>query len=472
MEDQLDQTATEFKNYRKTYRDLTKMNVRMNGDVISSSVLEKNVHRQKNEMLLLNSCIIKIDNQYTRAKNIELIRKMSLILAEDDHRSEEIQNVKSETDLLKCQIKRVNRELSKFPRNDRYPSHKLVTIESKLFHTNQEVNSLKKKAQCIKELMNDLMIIRQRFQSSRNKIIIKLLDGKLEIFERVNHYTLAFSNGMQNCRDIELLQQQIKDNISKDLQEIEQLKRMTQANSLLTNFVITKTMPNQWQSKALPNRDVLVRNYVKSSEEFSEILRQINEHVPVVTPDLLKENRRDIFSNYLYSNELQKSIDDSKIMLSTMNEGCKRADNQINTREDEHIELQVLEDKLCMEAAQMQSANEYLTENEAKLTKIYEKITHLYTMLECDKNSKLHQANINQLNVDEILRNVEKRLRNIQHTVFCWQRSQGKQFVHGIEFERSPTLPKVSIVPPCSECSPKFNICSPKCPRSKSLLLK
>lgn len=189
---------SDLNKYRRAYRDLDKSKILDNTDILARRVLLDNIQRTSKRLKQLNMLIKNMDNKVTRDENKVFNNKFTSLLAEQDDIMVKINAHKTKIEHLKSQIDRVNVELEKYSTVDeRFTAEKTINnLEYRLLVSNQKMNGLKLAGIKQKNIVDDLLLMRRRFQATRDTVIAKLMTKKREIKELNDHYTIAFSNGI------------------------------------------------------------------------------------------------------------------------------------------------------------------------------------------------------------------------------------------------------------------------------------
>lgn len=446
----------DLNKYRRSYRDLNKLKILSNTDVLAERVLQNSIRRSSNELYQSNGLINIIDCKIVRAQNKEYIEKLTSLVTEQDHLDSEMKLYKTKIDHLRSQIERVDVELEKYSTlNIRYNDSKTIEIlENRLLNNNQKVNDLKLNGIKLKTVVSDLLLMRRRFQMSRNNIIANLMKKKQEMNELVDHYTIAFSNGMKICSDLEICRTKSAKELKDHLQEMRQLIRAAESNDILRDFMITKATPIQLNSDAVPQREILMQNYESQSKICEDQLSQ----VPDTTSDDLKYKRRQIFSLYLYENEITDNIEDLEKGVTALQSDIASAQTGIQHRKQKEEHLEVLHTSLDKHGEKVKDQNERVVELDSVLRKYLEKIQGIYTMLGCDTDFGFEGTEmVDEFNIDEVLQIIELRMRQVMYSVYCWQEQNAtdteKSLVHGTAIKKPREIPEIELINPCPECS-------------------
>lgn len=453
-------STTDLNKNRRAYRDLDKLKILSNADVLARRVLQKNIERNIAQLHELDLMLGHVNNKVVRAQNKEFIAKMTSLLAEQDSINNQIKACKTKISHLKSQINRVDVELERYSTLDHRESFEkaIQVLEDRLFHSNQRVSCLKMKGLRLKNIVGDLWCMRRRFQIARDGIIARLRLKKQKIVELVDHYTIAFSNGMKYCRDVEICQNKSAQQLKDHLQEMRQLIRAAESNDILREFMITKATPIELKSNAVPRREVLKKNYQELSRQCENQLEQIKMLAPQVTPDDVRHKRRQTFSLYLYENEMKELIENGDKKLTTINNEISVAQGKIQDRKQNKEALKELNAALDEQGLKVKEDNERVVKNEHMLRKNFEQIHKLFTMLKCNEEFEFDGAKkVDEFNVDEVLRIIEMRLRHVMYSVYCWQQKQEitgtEAIIHGPPIVKPQEIPVIDLVTPCPECS-------------------
>lgn len=451
---------SDLNKHRRAYRDLDKLKILSNTDVLARRVLQNSIERSSKELQQLNIMIGNVDNKVVRSQNKEFIERFTSLLAEQDDIDNEIKAHKTKISHLKSQIGRVDVKLEKYSTLDyRVSMAKTIEVlEGRLLHSNQKVNRLKLNGLHLKNIVSDLLFMRRRFQVARDNIIARLKLKKQEIIELVDHYTIAFSNGMKYCRELEVCRKTSAKQFKDQLQEMRQLIRAAESNDILREFMITKATQIELKTDAVPQREILKHNYQVLSKECEDQLEQIRNFAPEVTPDDLKYKRRQTFSLYLYENEITENIENGDRKVTTIKKEISVAESRIVEREKKKQNLTELNATLDAEGQKVKEDSERIVKVEHMLRKYFEQIQKLYTMLGCDAEFGFEGAkNVDEFNLDEVLRIIERRLRHVMYSVYCWQEQQeikgAAALVHGPAIVRPQDMPEIDLITPCPECS-------------------
>lgn len=452
--------ATEESKYNRIYRELSKQKILQTTEHLANAVLQRNVKFSTKEIEKLNTSIKSHNNNLVRRKKNQFFDRITSLIAEQDGIDMEIQNIKLKTFDLKTQIRRVENQLTKYSSIDVpiKPNKKIANLEARLLRSNQHMSKLKTDGLKLKNLVNDLLFVRRRFQRSRDEFIIKLMERKSKIIELVDNYSIGFARDMKNWKDLEICRDQSSQQLKNQLQEMSQLSRAAATNKILYDFMITKANQIKYQSDALPKRKILLENYRKLIRANEVILSNIKKYSPNLTPDDLKTKLHEKFALYLYSNDLTKMIDDSEKMFANIEAQTVRGVELSKERkklENSLIEIKADFDKQVEET---QRQNDQFTITESTLGKYFKNIESLFTLLKCE-NTVFYEAGdeVTVYNLDGVLQTIEIRLREIMHTVFCWQEqnniNDGQKIVHGVEIVKAKPMPKLRLIHQCPECT-------------------
>lgn len=452
--------STDVNRHRRIYRDLSKMRILTVVERIAQSNLQKNIVRNTDNLNELDISIKMVNNKVTNAESKRMVDSLTSIVHQQDRLIDEIEMVNTKNEQLKSQIRRVDDQLSKYSNNDTQFSaeKKLDILESQLLHKNQKLSCLKMDGLKFKEIVSRLLFARQRFQLMRNDFIAKLLAKKQKIIELVDHYSMGFLRGMESCRELEKLNNQTAEQLKDHLQDMRQLIRSAEATQLLCEFMIKKEQPIELASHAVPPREILMDNYRMHIKAYADILAHLNDFAADVTPANIRQKIRLRFSMYLYINDIQKIIDDAERELEKLTDEQQIATQQALTWQNIKAKLNQFEAIFNEETQHTHRSANYVAELETKLKDNYRNMEELFKMLNCeDSLSYSSGQEINAYNFDNVLEAIEKRLRHVMYTVFCWQDEQNvpadERLVHAVEFEKPRSMADVKLVHQCPECS-------------------
>lgn len=462
--------ATEVGRYGRIYRDLKKMKILRTTEVCGDALLHRKIERSSKEIDTLNTSISNVNNRVVHMESKLFFKRMSSLILAQDGIDEEIRSIKRKINDLNSQIERVDVKTEKYSTLDHRfnADKKIARLEARILRKNQQMGCLKIESLKFKELVNDLFYMRRRYQQAHDKFITKLMEKKQAIIEVVDHYTLAFMRDMQNCLELEQCRiksvQQLKDH----LQEMLHLTRAAESNNILRDFMITKGNRDDLNTDAIPLRDILIGNYGNLIKEHEDLLTQIEEYAPQVTAKDIQERLRQAFSLYLYSNDITKMIDDSEKTFNNYDLEITNADMNLMQRTDGNGVLNNLKMTQTDEAEITERFNNGLRHKESTLRSFFDNIKTLFNLLECE-NSILYEAGheVNEYNLDGVLQVIEIRMRQIMHSVFCWQEQQEHlavddddgneedtdKLVHDVEIVKPKQLPHLKLIHSCPECS-------------------
>lgn len=451
---------SDLNKHRRAYRDLDKTTFLNNSDVVAQNVLQSTIRRTAKRLDQLNILIDNINNKVTRVQNKEFNERFAQLIAEQDSINAEIQAHKTKIEHLRSQIERANVELEKYSTvDDRFSAEKTINIlESRLLISNQKVNGLKLAGIRQKDIVDDLLLMRRRFQATRNNVIAKLMTKKREIKELNDHYTIAFSNGMKICQDVEVCRIKAAKQLKDHLQEMRQLIRAAESNDILQQFMINKATAIELDSGAVPKREILEDRYREMTNICENQLKQINEFAPSTSADDLTQKRRLIFSQYLYENEITENIEDNEKDLMKLKTGISMAKTKIAERKGMKSKINTLNATLTDGQAIVSEQNERAVKVESMLRKYLTQIHGIYTMLGCKEEFSFENSrDVDEFNVDLVLQFIEMRLRQVIFSVYCRQEQDGADIesalVHGTTIVKPRLIPPIELITPCPECS-------------------
>lgn len=446
--------------HRRAYRDLDKTTFLDNSDVLAQRVLQDSIYRTTKRLDHLNILIENINNKVTRVQNKEFNERFAQLIDEQDSINAEIQAHKTKIEHLRSQIERVNVELEKYSTiDDRFSAEKTINIlESRLLISNQKVNGLRLAGIRQKDVVDDLLLMRRRFQATRNNVIAKLMTKKREIKELNDHYTIAFSNGMKICQDVEVCRIKAAKQLKDHLQEMRQLIRAAESNDILQQFMINKATAIELDSGAVPKREILENGYREMTNICENQLTQIKEFAPKTSADDLQQKRRLIFSQYLYENEITENIEDTEKEMMKLQLGISMAKTKIDERKEMKSQITTLNVTLQDGQAVVNEENERAVKVESMLRKYLTEIHEIYKMLRCKEEFSFENSrDVDEFNVDLVLQFIEMQLRQVIFSVYCQQEQEGadidSSLVHGIPIVKPRMIPPIELVAPCPECS-------------------
>lgn len=452
--------APEVTKYRRIYRGLNKLKVLNTDDVRAYKTVALQLRLSTQDLNNLNLSLFNVDNQVVRKQNKQFNWELASLIAEENKVDEKTQDIKTKIDHLKSQIDRVNVQLEKYSTVDtKFNAKEMIEkLEGRLLHSNQRVSCLKIEGERLKEIVNDVVIERRRFQQSRDSIMTELMEKKNEIIELVDQYSIAFANGMKICHSIEACRIKSDNLLKEHLQEIPQLIRAAEANQFLRDFIITKANQIELKTDAVPNRDILKTNYRQMIEFNENLLKKIDKFAEKeMTAADLKLKVREVFSLYLFSNDITQLIDDSIKRLATLANETKVVGAQEQIRQQYGERVDVLEKLLQEEEAKTKRHKTHLEENQDILDKFFTNIATLYETLDCSDSLSEDGIEVNAFNYSWILRAIETRLRHVMYTVLCWQYENDvkddERLVRSVEFVKAEPLPMLKLIGPCPECS-------------------
>lgn len=445
---------------RRIYRDLNKLKVLNTDDVREYKTVALQLRLSTRDLDNLNLSLYNVENQVVRKQNKQFIWELTSLAAEENKVDEKIQDIKTKIDHLKSQIDRVDMQLEKYSTIDtKFNANEMIEkLEGRLLHSNQRVSCLKMEGERLKEIVNDVVIERRRYQQSRDSITTEIMEKKNEIEELVNQYSSALKNGMEICHSIEACRIKSANLLKENLQEIPQLIRAAEANQILRDFIITKANQIELKTDAVPNRDILKTNYQEMIESNENLLKKIDKFAEKeMTPTDLELKVREVFSLYLFSNDITQLIDDSMKKLATLTNETKIVGVNDQTRQQYGNRVDELEKMLNKEEAETQRHKTHLEENQAILAKFFTNIATIYETLDCSDSESEDGIEVNAFNYSWILRAIETRLRHVMYTVLCWQYEndvkEDERLVHSVEFVKAEPLPMLKLIGPCPECS-------------------
>lgn len=453
-------TSKDLNLHRRTFRDLNKLRIQDNTDVLAERVLQKAIKTTSNSLKQLNIMIRNVDNRVTRLQNKQFVDEMAYLIAEQDAMDVHIKSYQTKIAHLRSQIERVDVQLEKYSTNDDQfnADHKIQVLEDRLFHSNQKMSCLRQEGIQRKNIVSDLMYRRRRFQIDRDNVIATLKRKKQEILELVDHYSIGFANGMKNWQDIDLCRTKTASILKNHLQEMRHLIRTAETNDILQEFMITKATPIEMESVAVPQREILKQNFSASSKICVDQLKQIDEYAPNVTPGDLLYKRRETFALYLFENEIVENIEDIDRSVTSTNQAAEVAKEQIQQRTNDAKHLAELKQTKRENNEKQLKLEEHAAERNSQLRKYMKEVHDLYKALKCDTLFGFKDSEkVDEFNLDEVLQIIEIRLRQVMYSVFCWQENQNvhvdKRFVHGVEFDIPRDVPRIELINPCPECS-------------------
>lgn len=449
---------SDLNKYRRAYRDLDKSRILDNTDILAQRVLLDNIQRTANRLKQLNTLIKNIDNKVARVENKDFNERFTSLVTEQDNINGEINAHRTKIEHLKSQIDRVNFELEKYSTVDEKVTAEKVlnSLEYRLLVSNQKMNGLRMSGIKQKDVVDDLLLMRRRFQATRDSVIAKLMTKKREIKELNDHYTIAFSNGMKICQDVEVCRVKAAAQLKDHLQEMRQLIRAAESNDILQEFMINKATAILLDSGAVPKREILEDSYRELSKICENQLQQVKGFAPQTTPEDLQRKRRLIFSQYLYENEIKDNIEDTEKEMSTLQRGIMSAKIAIDERLQKKKHLDAINSAMKGGQEMVNKQNERAVQVEAMLRKYLGEIFKIYSMLGCkDDFSFENNKNVDEFNAEVVLRFVETRLRQVIFSVYCQQEStkQAGGLVHGTPIVKPRVVPAIELVGPCPECS-------------------
>lgn len=449
---------SDLNKYRRAYRDLDKSRILDNTDILAQRVLIDNIQRTANRLKDLNTLIDNIDNKVTRQENRDFNERFTKLIAEQDEINAVIKTYKIKIEHLKSQIERVNFELEKYSTvDDHFTAEKTIkNLEYRLLISNQKTNALRLTGIRQKDIVDDLLRMRRRFQATRNSVIALLMTKKREIKELNDHYSIAFSNGMKICKDVEICRLKAAAQLKDHLQEMRQLIRAAESNDILQAFMINKATAIELDSGAVPRREILEESYRELAKICETQLKQVKEFAPETSPEDLIRKRRLIFAQYLYENEIKDNIEDTEKEMVTLQNGITTAKLNIEEREEKKKNLNTLNSTMKEGQEIFNQQNERAVKIESMLRKYLDEIYKMYTMLGCKEDFSFeNNKNVDEFNVDVVLQFVEMRLRQVIFSVYCQQENagQGSGLVHGTPIVKPRVVPAIELVGPCPECS-------------------
>lgn len=453
--------STELNEHRRTYRNINTLRIIDNTSVLALQVLEKKIKLSKKQLKQLNHEINNVDNKMVRTETKNFANQITSLLTEQDNLDEEIASCKTKIEHLKSQIGLVDIELEKYSAklDNRFNAdHKIETLDNRLFHSNQKMNLLKLEGLKLRDIVSDLLFMRRKFQINRDDIIARLQIRKAKVIELVDHYAIAFANGIRICHDLDTCRTRSAKLLKEHLQEMQHLIRTAETNEILREFMITKATPIQLTSDCVPQREILQANFEELSKICDGQLEQIEKYAPNVQPMDLEHKRRQTFSLYLLESEVTDNIEDCDKNVATLKTGISNAKRKINERKQKKQYLSSMKTTLNENESKIKKQSENVGTLESTLNHHLVQVQELYTMLACDVEFGSHGGNkVDRYNIDEVLQIIEIRLRNIMYSVYCWQEAKSKsnksELVHGLDVVRPIDIPAIHLINPCPECS-------------------
>lgn len=451
----------DLNKHRRTYRDMDKLTIISHTDVLSHRVLLSSIEKNKKELQFLNRQIRSMNNKFVKSENKEFVQRLTTVINNLDEFYGTINDHKTKIGHMKSQILRVENELEKYSTVDTRPSavKTIATLENRLMHSNQKKDSLRMKAILLTDMVKDLLLMRRRFQTTRNRVVHRLMQRKTEINQLVDVYTIAFLSGMKTCQDIEKCHLQSAKQLQDHLQEMRQWIRAAESNDILQEFIINKATPIPLKSDAVPKREILCKNYQEMSAIREEQLDQIKEIAPNTTPADIKSKRDQTFALYLYGNEITDNIESAEKNVNVTRTVIKLARTEIRQRRQNKRHLKELKSILDEEEIKIKEQNEEAVRIESVLRNYLDQIGQIYRMLGCDEAFAFDNIqDFDEFNLDAILQRIEIQLRHVIYTVYCWQEkneasTEDVALVHGMPIVMPRNIPTMRLINPCPECS-------------------
>lgn len=446
-------------SHRRIYRDLNSLKILGNTEVLAQRVLNQQIRNNANHLTELNIMIQNVDNNVVRAENKKFTQALTAVVAELDSIDTQINECKTKMAHVKSQIDRANRALEKYTTiNVHFSTEKQIdTLKDRLQHRNQIVNILKLRGTELKYVVVDLLFWRRNFQISRDDVIAKLKIRKREIYELVDHYTIAFSNGMKDCLNLGVCHMKSAKLLKENLQEMRQLIRAAESNDILRDIMITKASRIKLNSNAVPQRDMLLKNYEELLKLCEDQLTQINQFSRDMTPADLDFKRRQIFSVYLYENEITENIETAANNVSILQGDIVLSHKRITVREHNTCHLKQLTTIMDEGNCQINKQIDHLEKMKQMFRKYLGRLYDIYQLLKCNTEFGYEgSTRVDQFNLNEVLEFIEMRVRKVMYSVYCWQKYNADdedKVIHGIEFVKPRSRQEIELINPCPECS-------------------